>query len=107
MAVYQYQTVGLKIHVKNADAFDDIVEAVVSVRQGYNLTHFKLSDSTLEVDAENQTLECFFGQEETAQFDISSPLILQVNILNGNQERLVSKKVVLEDVEDNLYKVVM
>lgn len=108
MNIYRYQTITVKVRLANPSKLEGMTEAAVSVKQAYTIGHFLYSDGSLDVDTENGILTCSLSQEDTAKFQSGRPIIVQVNIsINNGAQRLVSKKVLTDEVEDNLYEVVM
>lgn len=106
--IYRYQTIGITVRLSDPTKLNNMTDAVISVLQSYVLGHYLYSNGDLEVDPEEGTLKCFLGQEDTAKFQAKLPLSVQVNIsIDGGADRLVSKKVVCEEVGDNLYEAVM
>lgn len=108
MNIYRYQTVTVKVTLADPKKLEGMTDAVVSIKQAYTIGHFLYSDGSLDVDTENGILTCILAQEDTAKFQPGRPIIVQVNIsIDDGVKRLVSKQVLADEVEDNLYEVVM
>lgn len=83
---------------------DEYSKVVVSLKQESTL--LEKSDEDLGIDVENDIINLYLSQEETAMFKPNKQLSLQVNIYYDNTERDVSFETFV-DVYNNLHKEVM
>ena len=101
---YIYETKLIPLKFKRQGILDNLKEVMVSIKQ-LNVQINKNEDD-LGIDTDNNIINVYLTQEETAKFQPGRSGKMQVNLYYDDKERDVSVEIEVK-VYDNLYRKVM